>query len=246
MTFTAHENIQTPSGETMIWRYMDFTKFLSFIDKQASFFCRADFMDDRYEGSLSAATLDPLRMWDMVMDYYGTQMANDASERAQTSIKNHFLNCWHMNNYESAAMWKVFAKTNEAIAIQSRVWRLKSSFNNIRPNIYVGRVKYVDYDVDKIPNEEPLLAYFHKRKSFEYEQELRAVFVNDPNTQSYDSSLLEKPGLYFHSYIESLIESVYVAPESPLWFRDLVKSVTTKYGLEVNVINSRLDETPVY
>lgn len=180
------------------------------------------------------------------MDYYGTQMANDASERAQASIKNHFLNCWHMNNYESAAMWKVFAKTNEAIAIQSRVWRLKSSFNNVRPNIYVGRVNYVDYDIDEIPNEEPLLAYFHKRKSFEYEQELRAVFVNDPNTQNYDSSLLEKPGLYFHSYIESLIESVYVAPESPLWFRDLVKSVTKKYGLEVNVINSRLDEIPVY
>jgi len=151
-----------------------------------------------------------------------------------------------MNNYESAAMWKLYAKTNEAVAIQSSVWRLKSSFNNIRPDVYLGQVNYIDYDLEEMPEGEPLLAYFYKRKSFEHENELRAVFVNDPKSDNYDPSLLEKPGLYLHSYVKSLVESVYVAPESPKWFRELVQGISGKYDLEFNVVNSRLDETPIY
>ena len=246
MPYLEHKNIFTPDEETKIWRYMDFTKFLSFLEKKSSFFCRADIMEDKFEGALTESTLDSIRMWDMVEDFYGTEMAEYTARRAHASTKNHFLNCWHMNDFESVAMWKLYTKTNESVAIQSRIRRLKHSFDNIRPNVYLGKINYLDYDSEEIPDSEPLLAYFYKRKNFEHENELRAIFVNDPQSPYYDSSLTEKHGLYLSSYVKTLIESVYVSPSSSSWFKQLVESITVKYGLDVNVVNSRIDETPIY
>ena len=40
-----------------IWRYLDFTKFASLIDKQALFFSRADCLGDPFEGSYSKANI---------------------------------------------------------------------------------------------------------------------------------------------------------------------------------------------
>src|SRR5215469_15260960 len=34
---------------------------------------------------------------------------------------SYFVNSWHMNDHESAAMWKVYLKSNEGVAIQSTV-----------------------------------------------------------------------------------------------------------------------------
>ena len=54
--------------------------------------------------------------------------------------------------------------------------------------------------------------------------------------------------LFYHHYTKSLAlqSRKLLNPQSPSWFRDLIKSVTTKYGLKVNVVNSRLDETSIY
>ncbi len=41
-----------------IWRYLDFTKFLSYLDKKALFFTRADKLDDIFEGKFTDACLD--------------------------------------------------------------------------------------------------------------------------------------------------------------------------------------------
>jgi hypothetical protein len=35
----------------IIWRYMDFTKFVSLLDRSALFFARADKFKDQFEGS---------------------------------------------------------------------------------------------------------------------------------------------------------------------------------------------------
>ncbi len=39
-----------PDENVKIWRYMDFTKFFSFIDKKALFFTRIDQLEDKFEG----------------------------------------------------------------------------------------------------------------------------------------------------------------------------------------------------
>jgi len=86
MPYRQHAQISTPDINTKIWRYMDFTKFLSLLEKNAAFFCRADIIGDKFEGAITESTLDSIRMWDLVVDYAGTQMADEAAQRAKESF----------------------------------------------------------------------------------------------------------------------------------------------------------------
>ena len=50
--FKAHPVFVQPESEDVrVWRYMDFTKFVSFIDSRRLYFTRADKFDDPFEGS---------------------------------------------------------------------------------------------------------------------------------------------------------------------------------------------------
>ncbi len=46
--------IEKPKNEnSKIWRYLDFAKFISILDRKALFFVRADRLSDKFEGSYS-------------------------------------------------------------------------------------------------------------------------------------------------------------------------------------------------
>lgn len=128
--FEEHRVFNAPENKNIkIWRYMDFTKFLSFIDKKALFFTRVDQLEDKFEGTLSKYMLDP------EIEEKATEqekvLLKQARERYasiyEPQRKKLAVNCWHMNEYESAAMWKLYLKTNEGIAIQSTYSKLTDS-----------------------------------------------------------------------------------------------------------------------
>ncbi len=48
--YKEHHEFEEPDDRTIIWRYVDFTKFVSYLDKNALFFVRSDKLFDRYEG----------------------------------------------------------------------------------------------------------------------------------------------------------------------------------------------------
>jgi hypothetical protein len=58
------------------------------------------------------------------------------------------INCWHMNEYESVAMWNLYSKAKEAIAIVSTYTRLRECLNE---NFWIEEVQHIDYDRDTIP-----------------------------------------------------------------------------------------------
>jgi len=48
--------------------------------------------------------------------------SNDIAELHKKLRKSFVVNCWHTNNKgESDAMWRLYLKTNEGVAIQSTV-----------------------------------------------------------------------------------------------------------------------------
>ena len=52
--YKEHEAFAPPPPDAVLWRYMDFTKFVSLLEKQALFFARADKLeDDPFEGYLA-------------------------------------------------------------------------------------------------------------------------------------------------------------------------------------------------
>jgi len=46
--------------------------------------------------------------------------------------------------------------------------------------------------------------------------------------------------------IDTLIESVYIAPNSPEWYKSLVQTLMIKFALEKPLNHLILDQNPVY
>lgn len=178
-----------------------------------------------------------------------------------------------MNEIESAAMWDLYAKRDQGIALQTTYAKLAACLpakvpgRSFEPaqhpggrtvippsNIYVGEVVYV-YETDAMVTGNALIPYIHKRKSFEHERELRAVITEFPRTEGeleYPANRFPRrrfvvtnplSGLQVNVSVGDLVEKVLVAPTAPAWFGELVKNVSTKYGLDSCCVDkSRLYE----
>lgn len=108
-------------------------------------------------------------------------------------------------------------------------------------------MEYLDYDTESFEINNVNLPYIHKRKSFEYENELRAIVVEYPSElkpEFFDQ--INKRGINVEVNLDILIEKIYIAPTSPGWFRELVKSITIKYGIDKPIVDSKLDERPAF
>ena len=55
--YEEHPEFHSPPSEAVLWRYMDFTKFVSLLDRQALFFARSDKLGDPFEGSFPRGNL---------------------------------------------------------------------------------------------------------------------------------------------------------------------------------------------
>ena len=124
-----------------------------------------------------------------------------------------------MNQYESAAMWNIYSKTSESIAIQSSFKRLKDSFNSNSKKIYIGKVNYADYNTEWIPEGNLLYPFLYKRKSFEHEKEIRAIYLELPPAEKeiiYLNQEAPHVGICVDIDIIELIETICLSPSGAM------------------------------
>ncbi len=246
-----HPCVEKPTNENAkIWRYLDFTKFVSLLDRQALFFCRADKLSDPFEGSVSKANLELRRGNYERMPKLAQEIMDKRCDPSLKEMKKvTCINCWHINEYESAAMWKLYLKSEKGVAVQSTIKRLRGSFNK-QDEIPIGKVKYRDYGVEVVPEYHPIFAFFYKRKSFEYERELRAAIQSIPGPfvqPEIDKTEQEiGDGEYVSIDLDILIEKIFVSPKAPKWFRELVESMVARYNVSKEISQSSLSSDPIY
>src|SRR5208282_4088602 len=90
-------------------------------------------------------------------------------------IRDHlYVNCWHCNPDESAAMWAVYSKTS-GVAITTTLARLQAALADAPQEIEIAAVHYVPIS----PGFAAGSPWTIKRPSFAHEREARAVF-RDP------------------------------------------------------------------
>lgn len=245
--YKEHPVFEKPADENAkIWKYMDFTKFVSLLYKSALFFARADKLDDPFEGSYSKANV---KLRPDVYKEIPPDTLGNLSQFFRQLPKYTVINSWHLSECEPAAMWKLYLKSNEGIAIRSTFNQLKDCFKNENREIHIGKVKYIDYEKDWLPEGNVLYPFVHKRKSFEHEQELRAVIQSFSYNKKGEISWSKPPfddGIYVQVDLDVLIDKIYLSPTSPKWLFELVISVTGKYNLDKEVHQSSLDTAPVY
>jgi hypothetical protein len=244
---TDHPCFCQPANEDeKVWRYMDFTKFVSLIATRSLFFCRSDLLGDPFEGSYPKRNIE-LRpqFWridakDCAPDLLAAMTHYSRWQRLWT-----YVNCWHLSSYESAAMWKLYCRLGEAIAIQATY---RSLVSVLPPKTLVGLVRYIDYDTGIIPEANTFYPFVHKRRSFEHEREVRGVIQELPTNDNKVQIGEENPhwGVSIGVDLHLLIETIYVAPTSPPWYFELVQEMTRKYSVARPVVRSSLDEQPVW
>jgi hypothetical protein len=126
------------------------------------------------------------------------------------------------------------------VAVRSTFSRLTSSFEpdpddprarSYQTGVFVGTVGYVDYTRDTIPEGNALWPFIHKRLSFAFERELRALFTMRPSEpRSPDEEPAPTPpGQQLPVALETMIEEIRVSPIAPAWFADLVRRVCERY-----------------
>ena len=230
---------------------MDLTKLLALMDSQTLFFPRADKLGDPFEGSwpkqnVADRYVVPPEIEEKYAKNYRQSMQNLGKiSKAWTTYAA--ISCWHLNQYESAAMWNLYLSSNAGIAVKTTYAKFRDSFVDDEP-VYVGSVKYIDYEKDKIPGLNMLAPYAHKRMSFEHEQEVRAVVLkvaDFSNPVSGGKSPIEM-GIPIKIDISKLVSCIYVAPSSPTWFFDLVQAVVLRFGYDFEVVQSDMINEPVY
>ncbi|MBI5360040.1 MAG: hypothetical protein HZA48_05600 [Planctomycetes bacterium] len=238
--FKDHPKFKKPDDKNaIIWRYMDFVGFVSLLDKKSLYFSKADELQDPYEDKFANAVFghrigetkkfakEPKKK---------AEQRPDAVNPADAVLT--YVNCWHINHIESTSMWQVYLKSDEGVAIQSTYGKLKQSFSAYaKGDVCIGQVGYLDFAVDPVPKDYDEWPFLYKRSSFSYERELRAIVREEHVDLTKGPHEL---GKYISVNLDMLIEKIYVSPAAPIWFSELVDSITGKLGLAKKVIHSQL------
>lgn len=239
------------SDSAKIWRYVDLAKFMSMLISKSLWFSRVGAFEDQYEGTLPIPPVE---------SFIKNQSFRTAAEGLEfqtrllgalnaISRRYGFVNCWHLNDGESAAFWKIYS--GEGIAIQSTVGRLKQSISDgDGRGIKIGRVKYVrDPEAESAENSNQDLGVLIKRDIYDYEREVRAFFFRYPAEATPEAILREDvlPGLNVPVDLDVLIERVYVAPNRQSWFKAIIESTLTQYECQSkSIVWSRMGERPKF
>jgi hypothetical protein len=244
MLMDEHQALFPPHENCTIWRYLDFTKFVSLLETRQLYFPRADQFEDSYEGAWSSAGVRWLRNPQQTDELWlpATEKLIGSTDQIR---KEMFISCWTASEHESAAMWKLYLKSNEGVAIRSDSNTLGTVLEHSSLAISISMVQYIDYDYIIIPFSNTFFPFVHKRLSFAHESELRAIIwaildVNRPQIQDGATSVS------IEVTVEELVKSVRVSPTAPKWFGQLVEQVAQRYGLTAPIVRSTLYDRPLF
>jgi len=222
---------------------MDVTKLISLLRMKSLYFPRADLLGDPWEGAVSHLTIK-------MREQIPAQLCGRIPDLRKDLIRQTFVSCWHQNEYESAAMWKLYLKSDEGVAIGTTCDRLSRCFRDgTTYNVFIGAVQYLDYARNLISDRNVLLPLFIKRCSFSHENEVRAIinpFFQTPPQPDVSPELEQPSGLALKIDVDLLIEYVYVAPGTPDWVMDAVQSILDRFSLNRTVQRSSLSDSPVF
>nr|WP_314865859.1 hypothetical protein [uncultured Flavobacterium sp.] len=222
-------NIKLPEDpDTIVWKYLDLSKFLDLLLSQKLFMSRSDKFEDQYEGTFSEPTYEEIKKLAInnpeFLNYYKTH-------REKVAISS-----WHINEYESFAMWQIFTQNSEGLAIQSTIGRLQKALEpekNLKQ--YIGQVNYIDYKKEYIPFDDMFFPFLFKRKSFQYEREVRII------SDTSDTKLTINDGIKINVDISQLIDKIYIHPKSENWYKNLVIQLVSQLGFDIEIEKSDLE-----
>ena len=267
--FIDHPVFTCPDDNAVIWRYMKLSKFFNMLTSGELYFSKVDLLGDPYE---CAMPWENVKRWkqnrfDEIEEQIKQLPPNLSQKDREERIANirayleptearrldnwsalmqyTYVNCWHINECESAAMWSLYLRGAEGVAIRSSIGKLKQAVANDQRETCIGKVSYIDYQKDFIPVTNGFYPAVHKRNSFAHENEVRAVFLDPMQIRGKHEPT--KPGVRIASDMDALIDCVLLAPTSKPFVTETVSSIVGKYAFDSSkVVRSELFDPPTY
>ena len=187
-----------------IYRYIDFAKFSKLLKNRKLHFHQTSDFGDKFEGTVpeEVKIAQQKEYKEAFKNGEIPQQGSEIHAEINRCLRRFtFLNCWHMQDTESVAMWEKYGGSSKGVAIQSTLENLrKALLKDDDHRVYFGEVDYRAYreGFDKKPdprdidpanlddrffltrNPHSLAPFLYKRNGYSYEQEMRAIIQNPP------------------------------------------------------------------
>jgi len=212
--------------QEVVWRYMPKWKFVDLVKRKQIHLCRADRLQDRFEGTYSRHQIMDMNQWYISKGY--EEMIHIDKIRRQSNRQRYYINSWCMSQYDLDLMWKAYANSTHAVAIKSNVYRLETicdaavDFWPLDVSIveYLGHTEghFIDYFANGFD------AFIHKDYHFELDREIRLIHYRTYKPSQPESILLPVD-------LSILIEKVVLAPDATYDDEIKIRKLLDQVGL---------------
>lgn len=219
--------------DTPVWRYMDMYKFQFLLEKKKLYLCRADLLQERFEGTYSRQQITGMNDWHKKIGVPG--MSETERERRQKDRRTTYISSWCMSDCDLDLMWKGYVRNPPGIAIKSSVRRLKKICDaaiDYWP-LDISEVTYFDHaEGEHINYFGAPTAFLYKDKHFSLDKELRIIH--------YPNILEPAPSHIFLGVdLNELIEEVVLQPKAN---EGSMREVLNKAGFEKILVSASRDD----
>jgi len=226
-----------------LWRYFNAARFIEALRTGTMHFASARQFEDPFEGAVAVQPHD----WPSDPRYDELDDLKGAFEQLRRLTK---ITSWHRADYESDAMWKLYAAERKGIAVRTSVGRLSRALQPFRlapeygeEEPFCGNVRYVD--LRKVRLRASMEArFFYKHRAFEWEREFRvAISLRMAEENAVD---VPEAGIFVPFDPHALIEDLYVGPSLAVDERRQVLAGLEQVDIPVKPIVSTLLGRPRY
>ncbi|NJD27654.1 MAG: DUF2971 domain-containing protein [Chloroflexi bacterium] len=226
-----------------LWRYLRAQRFIESVQSRTLHFPSARQFEDPFEGAVAVLPYD----WPRDPRYEELGDVDKAFEQLRRLTK---ISCWHCADYESDAMWKLYAGTRKGVAIRTTAARLQAALRPFRlaadygeEQPIWGRVRYFDLHAERLRAgmEE---RFFIKHRAFEWEQEFRVV-ISVRMAEEFGVAV-PVTGIDVPFDPAVLVESAHLGPSLSDSERAAISDVCAAAGLGARLSTSTLLGRPRY
>jgi hypothetical protein len=221
--------VPTEAATEKVWRYMSFARFVWLLQKRQLWLSRADLLGDPWEIALVGDQLKFVISRHPPTDIFSKQPRESAEERSSRIIKlwrrTTFVNCWSTAEHESHALWRIYCRSAEGVALQTTLARLSDSVAGL-PVLRVtyegpGRARRTPTIDDLVTKKRPMFAYEHEVRI------VRSKIADIADEAMPDEKIL---GLPLAWEPERHVECIRVHPEADFSFFETVTAVIGQYA----------------
>ena len=160
---------------------------------------------------------------------------------------NYYANCWRLGTDEDPEIWEQYAD-GRGVAIETTYNQMEQFIAPEQDDLYMGIIRYLDYEDDFTPTGIFYALYFYKHREFDGEQEFRVltnqggnpIIRTDGQEMPDEMRPDNPPHINLSADMDALINRVILSPEADDEVRAQVEATLEEHDVSAPVVPSRL------